>query len=262
MKSRMKQGFTLIELLVVITIIAILASLAVPTFNLVQTQANQMKAASNCKQIIGMLISFAGENNGLYPDSVNNPLTGGPAVTSNEAFRMLFIEELSKDERIFGCPASRFIPDGNVGQAPSYDQALQGGENHWSMTGGQSTTSTSIMPLVFENPAAVSWPPQWNCDAAGQPVPGRSWQGGKVIIGRNDGSVETVKLASTKGASVPPRMMQGGMDMFTQASNGQQLNILNIQSSGTASYTNDPGAGGLPGLPGAGGSGLPGLPPQ
>jgi len=52
MKTKINQGFTLIELLVVITIIAILASLAVPTFNVIQDKANQMKGTSNARQII------------------------------------------------------------------------------------------------------------------------------------------------------------------------------------------------------------------
>lgn len=51
MKIKRNQAFTLIELLVVITIIAILASLAVPAFTMVQTQGNQMKGVNNCKQI-------------------------------------------------------------------------------------------------------------------------------------------------------------------------------------------------------------------
>ena len=50
------------------------------------------------------------------------------------------------------------------------------------------------MPLVFENPIAAGWPPQWNADAAGKPVQGRAWSGGKVIIGKNDGWKQGVNL--------------------------------------------------------------------
>jgi prepilin-type N-terminal cleavage/methylation domain-containing protein len=49
MKTKRNHAFTLIELLVVITIIAILASLAVPAFTMVQTQGNQMK--ERCQQL-------------------------------------------------------------------------------------------------------------------------------------------------------------------------------------------------------------------
>jgi hypothetical protein len=110
---------------------------------------------------------------------------------------------------------------------------------------------------VFENPAAAGWPPQWNCDAAGKPVPGRAWPGGKIIVGKNDASVETIKLMSQTGASVGPRLLGSGFDMFTMASPNQPQQILNIVMAGTNSYT-DPNAlpGGMPQAPG----GLPQAP--
>lgn len=267
MKRALQRGFTLIELLVVITIIAILASLAVPTFNVIQDMANQTSTSNNCRQIIMAMKIFAQENNSIYPDSYNNPQTGGQAVTANDAFRVLIQEEVIQDERIFGAKASAYLPDGNIGTSPSYDQALQAGENHWALTQGQTTSSNGIMPLVFENPLAPSWPPNWNCDAAGQLKPGRTWRGGKVIIGRNDNSVNVEQLASKKGPSVGPKAMAGGYDIFTMASQNQPQQVLNILSTGGSSFQGgDPsmalpgGApGGLPALPGAPG-GLPALP--
>jgi hypothetical protein len=161
-----------------------------------------------------------------------------------------------------------FMPDGNIGTAPSFDQALQAGENHWALTQGQTTSSNGIMPLVFENPLAPSWPPQWNCDAAGQPKPGRAWRGGKIIIGRNDNSVNVEQLATKRGPAVGPKAMAGGYDIFTVASQNMPQQVLNILNMGTQSGMMEgsavgglpgaPGAGGLPGAPGAGG--LPGLP--
>jgi prepilin-type N-terminal cleavage/methylation domain-containing protein len=277
MKRALQRGFTLIELLVVITIIAILASLAVPTFNVIQDMANQTSAANNCRQIIMSMKIFANDNNSIYPDTYNNPQTGGMALTANDAFRVLIQEEIIQDERIFGAKASSFMPDNNIGTSPSFDQALQAGENHWALTQGQTTSSNGIMPLVFENPLAPSWPPQWNCDAAGQPKPGRAWRGGKIIIGRNDNSVNVESLASKKGPAVGPKAMTGGYDIFTMASQNQPQQILNILTTGgqsgmggDPSFTNPgalpgglpgaPSAGGLPALPGAAPSGLPGLP--
>jgi prepilin-type N-terminal cleavage/methylation domain-containing protein len=263
MKRKLTQGFTLIELLVVITIIAIIASLAVPTYNLITAQANQMKGSSNCRQIIGLMMAYAAENNSLYPDSVTNPVTGSVPLTSNDAFRALFQEGMTQEEKIFSCPSSKFVADGNIGVAPTYEKALEAGENHWAMTKGQSTTSSSIMPLVFENPVTQGWPPQWNANAAGRPIQGRAWQGGKVIVGKNDASVETIKLQASQGDAVGPRMVGNGVDMFTQASQNQPQEILNILVGGSSSYTNDPNAAGMPGLPGAPGGapgGLPDLP--
>lgn len=269
MKRALQRGFTLIELLVVITIIAILASLAVPTFNVIQDMANQTSTSNNCRQIIMAMKIFANDNNSIYPDTYNNPQTGGMAITSNDAFRVLIQEDIIQDERIFGAKASKFQPDGNIGTAPSFDQSLQAGENHWALTQGQTTSSNGIMPLVYENPLAPSWPPQWNCDAAGQPKEGRAWRGGKIIIGRNDNSVQVEQLATKKGPAVGPKAMAGGYDIFTMASQNMPQQVLQILSTGQVSggmmgdpsggLPGAPGAGGLPGLPGAPGA-LPGLP--
>lgn len=275
MKRALNQGFTLIELLVVITIIAILASLAVPTFNVIQDMANQTSTSNNCRQIILAMKIYANDNNSLYPDSYNDISGGGGlATTSNDAFRVMFKEDIIQDERIFGAKASKFMPDGNIGAAPTFDQALVAGENHWALTQGQTTSSTGIMPLVYENPIAPAWPPQWNCDAAGQPVPGRTWRGGKIIIGRNDNSINVEQLAAKRGPAVGPKALNGGQDMFTQASQAQPMQVLNIIIGGGAAYTMDPnavgqqpgamptlpGTPGAPGAPAAAGGGLPTLP--
>jgi hypothetical protein len=240
--------------------------LAVPTFGVIQDMANQTSTSNNCRQIIMAMKIFAQENNSIYPDSYQNPTTGGQAVTANDAFRVLLQEEVIQDERIFGAKASPYQPDGNVGTAPGYDKALQAGENHWALTQGQTTSSNGIMPLVYENPLAPSWPPNWNCDAAGQLKPGRTWRGGKIIIGRNDNSVNVEQLASKKGGSVGPKAMSGGYNIFTMASQNQPQQILNVLATGGQSYTGSPNGqmpgaapGGLPALPGAPGE-LPALP--
>jgi hypothetical protein len=194
-------GLVIGYMLLAINGVAILASLAVPTYNRITSQANQMKAAANCRQIQGLLLSYAADNNGLYPDSVTNPVTGQVPGTSNEAFRALFQEGLTQEEKIFGAPASRYNPDNNIGTAPVFAQALTPGENHWAMTQGLQNSSSSQTPLVFEAPAEASWPPKWDADAGGRPMRGRAWPGGKIVIGRNDGSVETMRLESTKGLS-------------------------------------------------------------
>ncbi|MFO1485770.1 MAG: type II secretion system protein [Verrucomicrobiaceae bacterium] len=226
MKTKRNHAFTLIELLVVITIIAILASLAVPTYTLIQRMANQIRGVNNAKQIIVSMKLFAKEHNSQYPDSVPNPLTGSSAQTANDAFRYMIQEKFATDERIFGCPAG-LNPDSNIGQGPSYGYALMPGENHWAMTGNQTDATEGNMPLVFENPATPSWPPLWNANVAGQVAPGRTWPGGKVIIGRNDGSAAVETLAGSSGM-VGPRVMAGGSNMFTQASQGMSLRVLPV----------------------------------
>jgi prepilin-type N-terminal cleavage/methylation domain-containing protein len=227
MKMKLNHAFTLIELLVAITIIAILAGLAVPAYTtMAETKDLQMKGVNNCKQIILALRQFAKDNNSQYPDSLANPLTGAMAQNANDAFRFLIQEQIVADERIFGCPVG-YNPDTNIGQAPIYGNALMPGENHWAMTANQTDSAPGSMPLVFENPATTSWPPQWNADVAGQIQPGRTWPGGQIIIGRNDGSVAVEDLGGKKG-KIGPKLMPDGYDMFTKAAKGIPQRILPV----------------------------------
>ncbi|MFC5455909.1 type II secretion system protein [Prosthecobacter fluviatilis] len=255
MKTKRNHAFTLIELLVVITIIAILAGLAVPTYTYVQMLANQTRGVNNARQIITSMKLFSREHNSQYPDSVQNPQTGSLAQNANEAFRLLIQEKIVSDERIFGCPAG-FNPDGNLGQSPNYGYALMPGENHWAITAGQTDATAGNMPLVYENPASSSWPPLWNADMAGKIAPGRTWTGGKIIIGRNDGSAAVETLSDTKGM-VGPRVMAGGLNLFTQASDGIPQRVLPVVYGGAAMINKvDP-----IGPPSVDQRGLPGTPP-
>lgn len=221
--QRLEKGFTLIELLVVITIIAILASAAVPTFNVVQDKANQTATAGNARQIVAALKLFAGDsdNNGGYPDADKSQ----PA-TSNDAFRLLIKADILQDERVFTAKGSKYMNDGNIGESPNFDEALVAGENHWAMTKGMTDSSPALMPLVFENPISASWPPHWNADAAGKKEKGRAWRGGKIIVGFNDSSVQPIALEAARGADVGPKNLGSGKNYFTQY--GETEEILDI----------------------------------
>lgn len=63
-------GFTLIELLVVISIIGILASLALVSFTGAQKQARDTQRRSDLNQVRNALENYAGTNNGIYPKNL------------------------------------------------------------------------------------------------------------------------------------------------------------------------------------------------
>lgn len=232
--TKTQRGFTLIELLVVITIIAILAGLAFPAFAKISEKGKITQAINNCKQIIISLRLYSGDNGGLYPDADR---TASPA-DANDAFRLLFVQGILETEKIFGCGASRYIPDGNIGTSPNYTDAVAPGENHWMMTAGLNDSASGGIPLVFENSlAGTGGDPAWNADAAGRLERGRTWSGGKVIIGMNDSSVEVMPCASARGSSVNLKSTgSGGTNAFTQnssgGSGGSTLTFLDIADGG------------------------------
>lgn len=202
----------LMAFLVGLAALAILASLAVPTFGRISERGNVTKGISNCRQIITAMKIYSADHDGKYPDAaLTDP------QSSNEAFRLLFTEGILDNEMIFGCPVSRFVPDGSIGgrDDTARSAAVDVGENHWAMTKGVTDSSPKEIPLVYENPVKPTWPPVWNADAAETNKHGRSWKNG-VIIGLNDSSVGIQPLESKKGTSVPLKK-KDGKDLFEAA---------------------------------------------
>ncbi len=200
------------------------ALLAVPTYSHVNERGYLTKARDNCKQIILTLKIYSGDQSDTYPD---DDLPN--ARTSNDVFRLLFKAGFADSEAIFGCPSSGDgNPDGNIGKKPDFSEALKPGENHWAMTKGLTGSSAGKIPLVFESPADASWPPKWNPDAAGTTKRGRTWNGSKVIIGFNDGTVEIWPLESTKGEHVGLRPRADGTPIFPDPPPGQKYEILDV----------------------------------
>lgn len=157
-------------------------------------QGTQMRGVLNCKQVILSLKQYAKDNGSAYPDTA---LAGGGAKSANQVFRRLFQEEIltAAHEGIFGCTQSVFVPDGDIGMAPDFAKALEPGECHWMMMRGQTDASMGDMPIVMENALNVSWPPRWDISDQAGHKRGRAWKGGRIIIGRNDGSVAVEKLS-------------------------------------------------------------------
>lgn len=168
----------------------LLFSGAIYIHNLRFRQANQVAMTGRVRDIIGLCLNWASDNNGFYPDRALQ----GNSATSNEAFRRLFVDELTLDESIFGCLYSPFQPDREIGQTPDFTKALRPGENHWMLVAGMTKESPAHFPLVLENAAQASWPPTWRIDQREQFVRGRAWGDGSILIGFNDASVRVIRL--------------------------------------------------------------------
>jgi len=70
MKDGMNKGFTLIELLVVITIIGILAAIALPNYIKAKDKARESEVKANCHAIQVALERYATDNSGQYPKMI------------------------------------------------------------------------------------------------------------------------------------------------------------------------------------------------
>jgi hypothetical protein len=207
-----KKGWGCLIWSVVLVVGMLLLLTLIPAYGQNSHRANQMMSGSNARQIIALLLTYASDNNGQFPDAKMN----ASGLTSNEVFRELFKEKLIEDESIFGCPMSSFIPDRQIGTAPDYKQALEPGENHWMMAAGLDEASVTSTPLLLENAVDATWPPRWlprknplfltKLIWVWFPPPppplrprGGSWPGNVIIVGYPDASLGILKLEVKSG---------------------------------------------------------------
>ncbi|HSI12159.1 MAG TPA: prepilin-type N-terminal cleavage/methylation domain-containing protein [Chthoniobacter sp.] len=204
MKTSKTNAFTLIELLVVISIIAILAGIALPVFGEVQVRGAQTKALSNAKQIGTACKLFAMDYSGNYPrwtDMTQNPPIPDKVsgISDSNSVLKTLLPDYITDETIFWNPKSagyckKTPPDNKFGAATGAGQggvALDAGENSWGYMAGLSDTSNARWPLIADGaPKGV-----YNTD---ENQPGGVWKGKKAILIRVDisGTVETLFSAT------------------------------------------------------------------
>ena len=186
-----KQRWGCLQWGIVAGVLVLLALVGLSLQSKVGIVENQMRGVRDCQQIIMALKSFSKDNSSMYPDAET---TGGVSRTANQVFRRLFQEEILSDERIFGCPSSRLVPDGDIGAKPRFEQAVASGECHWMLLKHQTDHVHPRTPLIIENSLNADWPPKWDVSRPGIRNRGQAWPGRKIIIGRNDGSVALEKL--------------------------------------------------------------------
>jgi prepilin-type N-terminal cleavage/methylation domain-containing protein len=201
MKNTPSNAFTLIELLIVITIIAVLASIALPAFTGVKERADQTKDLSNAKQIALALRQFAIDNNGSYP--AKQPAaeySEAPATlptNSNDALWWLFPNYL-QSEGIFAVSGSAYTPANpdnrmDAAGAATRTDTLKIGENTYAYVAGLSDTSNPIFPLIADG-FAVGSPGTY---ATNKAVKGGVWSGKKAIVVFCDSSGQVMPVNST-----------------------------------------------------------------
>lgn len=127
-QSTINNGFTLIELLVVISIIGLLAGIALVSFTGSQRQARDTQRKADLKQYQTSLENYANKNNGLYPARSATV----PADTT-----------LCTDLGLTGCP-----PDPKSSQDPSFTYNFQ---SNSSAAPGTPAATAYVLWAKLEN---------------------------------------------------------------------------------------------------------------
>jgi prepilin-type N-terminal cleavage/methylation domain-containing protein len=189
------RAFTLIELLVVISIIALLAGIALPVYQTALMSGQQTSALQNARQVGMALRTYAGDQGGEYISGTNS--YGEAIQSSNDAFRSLIPTYLD-NEQVFVVPGSKDGPHADNIIDP-YTQILRPGENHWAYIEGLSETSSSLWPLVVDGANAAGQYTNVQGDLGG------IWKGTKAIVINTDGSSHLIPLLGPATQRYIPR---------------------------------------------------------
>jgi prepilin-type N-terminal cleavage/methylation domain-containing protein len=215
-KRNLRTAFTLIELLVVISIIAILAGIAVPAFTGVMLNGKMTAAMNKARQIGFALRMYSNDSEGSLPGGKN--AYGEPVTTSNDAFRSLVPVYLDTESVFFvsgskaGAAAdNRISPESSI---------LERGENHWAYLSGLSGTSNSSYPLIVDH-----------TDGSGyytdkENTLGGLWKGTKAVVIRVDNSASTVKLMGTGTKRFIPRTDEPNKNALQTNYMGDDVKLL------------------------------------
>ena len=204
MKRNSSAAFTLIELLVVISIIAVLAGIALPVYTTVQERGAQTKDLSNAKQIALACKLCAADNDGKFPDKngqeADPPTTVlGPTSTSNAAFACL-VPNYLPSEKLFYLGKSAWSPNTPDEKTTTSTDRCEAGTNNFAYEMGLTEISNPSFPLIADAPTTGGTSAIYSTDTTKK---GGVWKGKKAVVIRCDmsGSVETCVVNSAAGTS-------------------------------------------------------------
>lgn len=229
-------AFTLIELLIVITIIAVLAGIALPAYNGVKERGDQTKDLSNAKQVALALRLFASDNNGAYPSkppAADYAAASGTLANSNDAFWWLFPGYL-QNEGIFTISGSAYTPsnpdnkiDNNTSggtQVTTRTESLKAGENNFAYVSNLTDTSNTTFPLIADG-FIIGSPGQYTKDKTHT---GGVWSGKKAIVVFCDASGQVMQVNSTTGKITRSSGGAGATLFDNSSTDGTWLSATNL----------------------------------
>jgi prepilin-type N-terminal cleavage/methylation domain-containing protein len=223
MEIKSSAAFTLIELLVVISIIAVLAGIALPVYSTVQERGAQTKDLSNGKQIALACKLYAADNDGKFPDKDGQaadppvaPLT--TSSTSNAAFSCL-VPNYLPSEKIFYLGKSLWSPNVPDEKMAVSTDRCETGTNNFAYELGLTEISNPSFPLIADAPRTGGASAVYSTDPGAK---GGVWKGKKAVVIRCDmsGTVETCVVNTAAGTSTVQGPTGGSAKTDIFASNG------------------------------------------
>ena len=194
-KTNLRAAFTLIELLVVISIIAILASIAAPVYQIAILNGRIIKSVADARSIGLALRLYSNDNNGAYPNDKND--YDEKIATANDAFRSLFPTYM-QNETVFTVGTSKAGPKAD-NKITNASDILDRGENHWAYVSGLNSTSNSMWPLIVDHTDGSGFYTDKETELGG------TWKGTKAIVVNTDNSATAVKLLGAGSKRYLPR---------------------------------------------------------
>ena len=248
------------ELLVVISIIVILAGIAMPTATRALRNAERVEGMSNLRNVKTALDLFAGDFDGEYPSDstaaeikelmrddeptrtsglASRQLDGGrqlqasrlnPSVaesnqvraTANDYFQQLIGRALDNEELFHNKAFRRDFELTRINN----DGKIQEGENVWSYTKNLTRTSSNHIPLVYDTPISSGDHPSFTK---------RTWDG-RILVTRLDGSTRTISIGGSNPSQGPVRDTIGGVsiNLFSPESLEEgELVLANLKRKGS-----------------------------
>jgi prepilin-type N-terminal cleavage/methylation domain-containing protein len=218
--NKSAAAFTLIELLVVISIIAVLASIALPVFTSVQERGFQTKDLSNAKQLALACKLYAGDHDGLFPDKegdVEPPVTTlSGSSTSNQAFANL-IPNYLPSEKLFYLAKSAWSPNIPDEKMTAAADRCEASTNNYAYETGLTEVSNPSFPLVADAPNAGGASASYSTTPTAK---GGVWKGKRAIVVRCDMSGTVEKGIISGGSSTVMGPTGGAADTDIFAANG------------------------------------------
>lgn len=214
--NRKIAAFTLIELLVVISIIAILAALAMPVYTTVMMNAQMTEGLNNARQIGMALKMYAQDYNGSFPSGTNS--YSQQIITSNDAFRSLVPSYLD-NEKVFTLRSAKVGSSADNVIDP-VTEILKAGENAFSYIEGLNTSSNSNWPLIVDETDGTG-----HYTTVGTSL-GGLWNGTKAVVVHTDGSTALVPLLGPGTQKYIPLFndsTQNALNVSTYMGTGVQL---------------------------------------